>query len=225
MPTGSIVTFPKKTATAILGIAVAGGVLIAGVGPLLGRHLVHQRQKVQKKARLIALDLSKPSFENLLRFSQDPQNHLVKDQLYPYIDYYENVVAAFPDIKDVYGILGFCYYHTGRTREAIEAYKISLTGNPSFFWSWYNLGVIYYQNGNTPRAVQVWQKALKADPALTLKAIYLSKAYQQILQEHPELAEDVIANLRSAFNICARLVDGAAKGKLKKEEKLVLRVF
>jgi len=86
-----------------------------------------------------------------------------------------------------YGMLGFCYYHLGKHKEAVSFYRKALEINPYFFWFHYNLGVVYFKKGQYEQAAVSFKKAQDTVPKHNLKFIRASKViYVPIVRENLE---------------------------------------
>lgn len=134
------------------------------------------------RAKLRVLNRVAPFMDRLAEFIEQGEA-LSDEKLKKYFDYYKIVDAYIPGRDDVKAMLGFCYYHLGEHKKAISAYRESIGLNPYFFWSHYNLGVLYFQDEDYEKAQEEFQAALEIKQAVTVKILYASKLYQDILGE------------------------------------------
>lgn len=72
--------------------------------------------------------------------------------------------AAFPESALARGMLGEAYYHSGRHRQAIDAFHEALRINPRLESAWYNLGVAYGNSSQRMRAIDAYREALRINP-------------------------------------------------------------
>ena len=100
---------------------------------------------------------------------------------------------------EAYVLLGFCYYHDGRMDEAITAYQRASQLNPAFFWPYYNLGVIYFNQKNYTAAAPYFKQAAATDPRETLREIFTSHIYMEILNLGKEMREAIQKNLTASY--------------------------
>ncbi len=162
----------------------------------LKRHMIFERDKAIVKAKSITLNQTLPSFQDLVKFIKRDQGSFLDER---YIQYYEKVTNFFPQIAEAEGLLGFCYYHNGNLDQAILHFQKAIDLNPRFFWHYYNLGVIYSQSGRYQLANELLKRAVALRPEETIKALYRSKIYQQILSEWQGGAPDLIGQLKSGY--------------------------
>ncbi|VAX37906.1 hypothetical protein MNBD_UNCLBAC01-857 [hydrothermal vent metagenome] len=123
-----------------------------------------------------------------------------------YIAYYTRVSEYYPEVFGGEEILGFCYYQTGQYEKAWKSYQKSISIHPDFFWAHYNLGLFYFQKGRYKEAADFFQKAVQCDPGETLKKMYASRVYREILRNAGEFNYKVDQGLKEAYQHTAKLL-------------------
>ncbi|OGW97729.1 MAG: hypothetical protein A2Z81_05135 [Omnitrophica WOR_2 bacterium GWA2_45_18] len=161
-------------------------------------HATIDHPKSLNAAKITVLNRLLPSFVHLTGIMDD-QEVPDKKKLRGCIQYYEKVVLYMPQLAEAYGLLGFCYYHTGEKQKSLEAYKKAALLNPHFFWSHYNLGLIDYKEGRYSEAVESFQKALTTQPEVNIKIINTSMIYKQILLGSGHDHYDITTHLRNGY--------------------------
>ncbi len=187
------------------------------------------QEKIKAKARLITLNQLIPHFDHLLLSLEDPS--LADPQEFrKYVIYYRKVTEYFPQLADAHGILGFCYFQLGEKEKAIVSLKKARELNPNFFWHSFNLGVVLWKGKRYPEAIEILKKASTLPPALTIKLLYSSKVYQQILEGGKISQEEIEQNLKEGYRVCFSLVVEGSKvlkgfGTAAESHNLNLRIF
>lgn len=100
---------------------------------------------------------------------------LDKNKIRYYADYYEHLLQVFPNLWDVYGILGYCYHYLNDDPRAIKFLEIAVKNYPDYFWNYYNLAAIYINESRYQEASGVLRKALSLPPMGSLKSMLASK--------------------------------------------------
>jgi len=122
------------------------------------------------------------------------------------IGFYARVADFFPEQADAWGMLGFCFYHTGQTAKSYAAYQKALELNSEVFWYHYNLGVLNYNFGEFAKARQHFQNALKLAPLPTLQFIDGSKViYRSIMIDAGLTGKDLQQRLGEGYRNTAAL--------------------
>ncbi|OGW96997.1 MAG: hypothetical protein A2Z81_06375 [Omnitrophica WOR_2 bacterium GWA2_45_18] len=168
------------TALVILGYFLRGPERVKGYwsqSPFL-RYMREERVRVQNKARGMTLSFFRPSFQPLADFVQGEA--LPQDAVNAYTAYYEKAAELYPELAEVHGVLGVCYYKQGDAQKAIDFLKKGASLNPDFFWHPYNLGVVYLKNKDYVQAEKFFRQAAGVSPQATLKTIYVSGVYRPV---------------------------------------------
>lgn len=150
-----------------------------------------------------------------------------------YLDYYRIVDAYIPGRDDTKAMLGFCYYHLGQYGKALSSYKKSIDLNPHFFWSYYNLGVLYFQKGDYQEAAEMFKKAIATKPDISVKIIFSSKLYREILNTVKNPRGAIEKSLKRGYLNCYRMLQRAEvlgkgqgpPGPFEGQEEMDLRIF
>lgn len=169
----------------------------------LGASLKSQRQKVKAKAKAITLNHLKPSFDDFVAYRV---NHGRADISRNYTIYYERLVEYMPQRPEAYALLGFCYYQTGKSQEAIASFISAMKLNPDFFWTPYNLGVIYFRQGRYQEAATMLRRAIALKPQVTLKTIFSSRIYGEIIRSVKDFDYAIEKNLQAGYRDAYRLL-------------------
>lgn len=99
-----------------------------------------------------------------------------------FADYYEHLIEVFPEIREAYGVLGYCYHYLNDDPKAIKFLKLAVQNNPDYFWNYYDLSVIYISESRYQEALEWMQKALKVDPKNSFKRMISSPwVYEPLL--------------------------------------------
>ena len=144
------------------------GLIILAVIPLINRN------KIKAAFSLRETKSAVESFPYLLEL-QETKEKVDVGKINQLIDYYQGVVAYFPERADGYSILGFCYFHEGNINEAIENFIKSIEINSDVIWFYYNLGQIYFHLGEYQKALQWFNQGIRTKPQRTLDFIASSK--------------------------------------------------
>ena len=186
----------KKLIIFILKLCITAG-LVFFVGSALRKDF----QKVQ----LRVLNSYIPrSYDCLIALIQD-NGTCDERSIRQYIRYYQIVAFSLPKRDEAYGMLGFCYHHLGKTKEAVEYYRKATTLNPYYFWHHYNLGLIFYNAGHYQEAEKSFKNAVELGAEGTLKMTVSSKVYRDILGRMRKvdysLQEQLISGYRGAYQL------------------------
>jgi len=163
--------------------------------------IIDHRIEVEKKAKLTTLNYYIPSFDILADYIHHPQN---PDQVLlrgdgGFINYYEKIIEFFPHMPEAHAMLGFLYYFAEENEKSIAAYQRAIALNPQYFWSHYNLGIIHFKDARYQLASDSFQKAITTKPDMTLKSIFSSKIYQQILMNINDQDYSLMQDLRTGY--------------------------
>ncbi len=147
------------------------------------------------------------SFNYLFDVTEHPEK-IDRKQLWEYVYYYKKLVDFLPNLADAYGMLGFCYYHLGKTNKAIDNYKKAVLLAPQFFWFRYNLGVIYYRKQDYVKAAKCFKAAIALDLEESIVFISMSKMYKPMLWSGAvNTREKLMSRMREGYlNVCFLLV-------------------
>lgn len=99
---------------------------------------------------------------------------------------YSQATAAFkqasayvPENTDAYNYMSKAYLKQGKTQEAIDSYRISLSIDRSQSGIWVELGNVYYAEKRFAEAEKAFKTAAQYDPADTLAPYTLGQLYLQ----------------------------------------------
>jgi len=165
--------------------------------------LLQERHKSQAKAKAVTLNLIKPSFEDFVAYRIDHGQSGISRN---YPQYYEKLAEYMPQKAEAHALLGFCYYHTGKREEAKAAFIRAIQLNPDFFWTPFNLGVIYFYQDRYQEADVMLRRALALKPEATLKTIFSSKIYGEIIRSAKNFDYAVEENLKAGYRDAYRLL-------------------
>jgi tetratricopeptide (TPR) repeat protein len=140
--------------------------------------LITEREKLERRAKVITLNHEIPEFGGLVQFIEDPSQ---QSSLESYIQYYSALTNVFPDLAEGHAVLGFCYFYSAKKDSAIEEYKRAVELKPSFFYFYYDLALIYLDRANYYAAHELFKKALACDVKQTLGTILSSKTFLQLM--------------------------------------------
>ena len=172
----------------------------------LVQSIFNERDKAKMQVSMMSIQSVKPeSFDPFLEFIQS-QEKIKPSQFSPYIIYFKRIAEYYPNVVGGYENLGFCYYYLNKREEAQEAYEKAVQQHPDFFWGYYNLGIIYFQNGEYTKSIKMLRKAIHLNPVATLKEIYTSRAYGEILKSLPQPNRILEQSLKSAYQNSYKLM-------------------
>ena len=139
----------------------------------------HDRIRFGYKIRI--LDTLMPVSFNYLLDHMIDQKYAPSD-LRPFTSFYKKVTDFFPNEADAWGMLGFCHFYEGRTKEAVDDYQKAVELEPKFFWFYHNLGVVYFKQGEYLKAIDVTKQGLRRNPQDSLQFIASSTViYRSLL--------------------------------------------
>jgi tetratricopeptide (TPR) repeat protein len=164
-------------------------------------YILRECPKIQRKHQLDRLNVMviPLSFAHLGKGlkREDPWN---KGELKKYIHFYKQVVEYFPDRADAHGMLGFCYFHVGMSREALASFKKANELAPENFWFLYNLGVTYFSLNQQNASLEAMKRAVLSSPEKTIEFIKKSKGiYAIVLSDVPSMWLETPARLRAGY--------------------------
>ena len=170
------------------------------------QYIFNERDKAKMRVSMMSIQSVKPeSFEPFLKFIQS-QGKIKPSQFSPYIIYFKRIAEYYPNVVGGYENLGFCYYYLNKREEAQEVYEKAVQQHSDFFWGYYNLGIIYFQKGEYAKSTQMLHKAIQLNPVTTLKKIYTSRAYGEILKSLPQSNHVLEKSLKSAYQNSYKLI-------------------
>jgi len=196
--------------TGIFFILTVRGDLPAAQNKLSGipglKAFIRQRQQTTANASRQTLNYYIPTFEYLCEFISNPGT-FDKTRLRGwdgYLDYYEKVIPAMPELAEGHALTGFFYFQEGDSRRAAEAFQKSCQINPHLFWPRYNLAVLQLRDKEYEKAAQNFALALRANPEANLRFLLTSKLYQQIRMT-TNFNYDLAQSLRQGYQNAAAL--------------------
>ncbi len=105
------------------------------------------------------------------------------NKVHAYVDYFEHLLADFPNLWDAYGILGYCYHYLHDDAKAKQYLKTAIQNYPDCFWNYYNLAVILINEGQYAQASDILKRGLSVAPVTTLKRLFTSpRVYLPLLE-------------------------------------------
>jgi len=192
------------------------------------RHIFNERDKAKLRVGMMSINSFKPeSFDFFFEFIQGNGN-IKPGGLGRYIDYYKRIAEYYPHVVGGRETLGFCYYYLGKKEKAQEAYNQAIKSHPDFFWPYYNLGIIYFQDGRYEKSLTLLRRAVRCSPSETLKKMYTSRSYGEILRHSSRFNYAVDQSLKESYQNSYKLIalgelyqkkspDTNGKGLLKKK--------
>jgi len=165
--------------------------------------LLQERHKSQAKTRATTLNLIKPSFEDFVAYRIAHGQAGISRS---YLSYYEKLTEYMPQKSEAHAMLGFCYYHARRNEEAVVSFHRAIQLDPDYFWTLYNLGVIYFNQGQYQQAAGMFKRALSLKREVTLKAIFASKIYGEIILSAKNFDYTIEKNLQVGYQDAYRLL-------------------
>lgn len=149
------------------------------------RFVDRERERVVERSKIMTLNLYKPSNFKILYQFAERSTKADAAVLGAHILYFKELaeVLPVPLNADAYAMLGFCYFHQGKTDEALLNYARSLEGNPVFLSTYFNLALVYFRAGNYSQASELISRMMAMTPELTLRIIAASKIYTDILRD------------------------------------------
>ncbi len=79
----------------------------------------------------------------------------------------KNLVLFSPEIKEIYNLMGTCYYKTHQYQDAIACFEKAIGLDPNSAIDYANLCLSFKAIGNKEKAILYCQKALQIDPTLS----------------------------------------------------------
>jgi tetratricopeptide (TPR) repeat protein len=169
-------------------LAPAGFKAFWGQNPL-AVEMIKEHQQAEQKSKIASVSIYYPYlpyFAGIVVGIEKPRNEWMNTYYSgrPYIFslYYAKAVEMFPDNDAGHFLLGYCEYYSGDLNSARGQFEESMTLNPYFFWSYYDLGVIYFQQGDFFKSAEVLNKALSIKKEYTLEILRQGAFYGQIWQ-------------------------------------------
>lgn len=170
--------------------------------------LVLDYGKIIPHARSRTLSRFMPAYDYLFKFAQG-EEQLDRKKIEQYKDYYKIITQFRPDLPESYGLLGFCYYHLGEHKKAVENYKRAIAGNSGFINYYYNLGVISLLKGHFKEALLFFKTAVNTKIEDNLRFLSSSKLYfglysQRKTPDSPEFG--LVEHLRQEYLSCYKAI-------------------
>lgn len=132
---------------------------------------------------------------------------IVTPELLPkYTFYYDKVTDYLPDNPNGYFMKGYCLALEDQRVPAVRALEESIDRNPHYFWSYYNLGVLHLKAGEWELAEEAFRAAAAVNPTATVKIIFASKVFQQLLAQVDSPQQVIPAGLKSGYQDCHRWI-------------------
>ena len=160
--------------------------------------LIFDCELILRRARMKALDRARPDEFNYLLLLEKGAR-VDENKLEEYTFYYEKNIEYLPNAADRYGMLGFCYYHSGQHEKALEVYKEAVLLTNSFFGFHYNMAVIYFKRGDYLNAAKALEKLTKTSLVKNMELVMTSRALRPFLVGKTGTANDVIERLTETF--------------------------
>jgi len=126
-------------------------------------------------AHMSALSNLAPQPRDYLWQLNNRQVAVDKKKIRYYADYYENLLQVFPSLKEINGLLGYCYHYMGDDQKAVEYLNKGISYDPQFSWNYYDLAMIYVQESRYQEALLLLQKLHTTSPKDTITRIYTSR--------------------------------------------------
>lgn len=127
--------------------------------------------------------------------------HLLRRELQPALDAYEQLVERFPDSPKLWNEQGVCLQHLGLRERAEASYREALLRDDGYALAWNNLAVALAAVGRIGETREALQAALTRAPKLTAARLNLAlaharsgdggaalAAYQDVLASEPDNA-------------------------------------
>src|SRR3989338_8306700 len=163
-------------------------------------------QGTMDQVKLSVLNRLMPTCINFAKFIEH-RGPLDKSDLKDYIVCFREVVRDFPAFFEAWGILGFTYYHLGKTEQALYSYERALEGNPNNFWFYHDMGMIYFKIGQPEKAKDSFKKALMVNSDITLASLLSSRVYIPIFQLIMADRRAVLGeNLQKGYQHCFQMM-------------------
>jgi tetratricopeptide (TPR) repeat protein len=135
-----------------------------------------------------------PPFKELLQGSM-----MEPAQLARYIKYYNHLLKHYPQETTIKEMLGFCYSKAGRKDLSVPYYQESIAANPQFFWNHYNLGILHLYNDDLAWAQSSFEMALKSSFEESIKHLFSSRPYLQIIAASQTTPDVLIESLKKGY--------------------------
>ncbi|MFN8672857.1 MAG: glycosyltransferase [Candidatus Sericytochromatia bacterium] len=109
------------------------------------------------------------------------------------IEYYDLLLANFPENQPIIYSLAYCYNLIGNTEKSKTLFESILENNKFEVDSLHNIGSIYLNESNLEKAEEIYQQALKVDPFHF--ETYISLVKLEILKKDLEKAQSYLDKL------------------------------
>ena len=175
-------------------------------GRKLGSYFKHVRLKSQQEAQVRLINLLMPGdYKEMIAFMQNPVGR-DPQALSVYIEYYRALSQALPEplSADAYAMQGFCYANQNDFPKAAENFQKSITINPAFLWTYFNLAYVYFQEEKYQESAQLIGRMMTINSDLSMKVLSGSKIYTDILREYPHF--DFNAHLAKTYSDGMRML-------------------
>lgn len=154
-------------------------------------------------AKLRTLNRLMPPLTALVETNRS-STQIDSELLEKYTFYYRKVADYLPNNPNATFMLGYCLALGDDTGPAIKALEDSIAGNPHYFWAHYNLGVMQLRHGDFAKAEEAFQEALAVNPTTTVKIIFSSKVFQQLLAQVADPQAIIPPGLKAGYQDCHR---------------------
>lgn len=146
-----MIKFIKNNSNRMFVVYLLAGILFIFLfnGPIL-------LNKVQRQT----LNRIKPESFIPLRKYMESSTPMAVENLDDYIFYYTKIAQYIqPPSGDIFGMLGYCYYVSGRRELAKENFEKAYHLDPHYFWYPYNLGLLALRDHDPEKAVSYFEYA------------------------------------------------------------------
>lgn len=113
--------------------------------------------------------------------------------------YYQYVTQYLPANPNGYFMYGYCLALGGDHKGAQAAFETAININPQYFWSHYNLGVVYLLQAKYEKAENAFADALKVPADTTVKVIFASKVFQQMMPHLANPQATIVPGLKAGY--------------------------
>ncbi len=163
---------------------------------------------VMNQVRLSVLNRLMPDSTYVAKFVENHGQLGVNDAINvkDYMVCFREVVRYFPSFFEAWGILGFSYYHLGKTEQAIYAYERAIVANPNNLWFYHDLGMIYFKSGQYEKAADYFKKALMTNADVALASLISSRVYLPIFEYIKDYQGVLAGNIKKGYQHCYQML-------------------
>ena len=162
------------------------------------RGIIRQYPMAVKQGHVIRLNNMIPGYKYLIEFS-DKRLDFDKRAAAKYISYYQKTLRLNQSPADIYSLWAFFSYYLDGVDYARDKFELALSLNPDQFWTLYSLGVIAYEKEDFQVAAGYLNKAVNLSPQETLKYMYTSVPYRQIIAKRKMTSQQVGTRLIEGY--------------------------